>query len=220
MLTRDQSLAPEDPFPACVEDAWEAVTWILNTSHATLNINLNRLATGGSSAGGNLAAIMCQRAVAQFPGRDTFSLQLLSVPVTDNTADPSNNPTYAENAHAPSLPSDKMLWYRNHYLPNRKDWNHPEASPHFWEGDWSKLPRAIIVLGELDVLRHEGEEFGKKLARAGVEADVHVLKGQPHPFLAMDGVLEAGRQAITWFCEGMLSLHGEAKKTNGLSNGH
>lgn len=144
---------------------------------------------------------MCQRAAVR--GSPSFRLQLLSVPVTDNTADVSNNPSYAENQHAPSLPAEKMLWYRRHYLPRREDWAHPESSPLLWEGNWSRLPPAVIILGELDVLRHEGEQFGKKLADAGVKATLHILKGQPHPFLAMDGVLEDGRQAITWFCEAM-----------------
>lgn len=210
-----QRLAPEDPYPAAVHDSWEAVLWVIGKGKDVLGVDTSRMATGGSSAGGNLAAIMCQRAAAR--GSPSFSLQLLSVPVTDNTADISNNRSYSENQHAPSLPADKMLWYRRHYLPNEGDWAHPESSPLFWEGDWSKLPHAIIVLGQLDVLRDEGAKFGEKLESSGVRADVHILKGQPHPFLAMDGVLEAGRQAITWFCEGMLALYDE--KTNGHTNG-
>lgn len=223
-LTFDR-LAPEDPFPACIEDAWEAVQWAITKGTSLLNINLSKLATGGSSAGGHLASVMCQRAAVA--GHQLFRLQLLSVPVTDNTADTTNNSSWAENQHAPSLPAPKMLWYRNHFLPRREDWSHPEASSLLWDGDWSKLPPAIIVLGELDVLKSEGEAFGKKLTDAGVKADVHVLKGQPHPFLAMDGVLQAGRDAITYFCQGMLKLHDEGSKTtngtngvNGQANGH
>lgn len=162
------------------------------------------MAAGGSSAGANLAAVVCQRAAAR-GGPPAFRLQLLSVPVMDNTADTSNNPSWARNQHAPALPAAKMLWYRDHYLPNRDDRHHPEASPLFWPGDWSALPPAVIVLGECDVLRHEGEQFGHKLAEAGVPAQVHVLRGQPHPFLAMDGALEDGRRAIAWFCEAMLT---------------
>ena len=92
-----------------------------------------------------------------------------------------------------------MLWYRKHYLPNVEDWGHPEASPVFWKGDWSKLPSACFVLGELDVLRSEGEQFARKLKENGVDVDLHIMKGQPHPFIAMDAVLEAGSQAITLF---------------------
>ncbi|PHH71297.1 hypothetical protein CDD83_5226 [Cordyceps sp. RAO-2017] len=133
-------------------------------------------------------------------------MQLLSVPVVDNTADPSNNVSYAENEFAPALPADKMLWYRRHYLPDPADWPHPEASPLFWPGDWAALPPAVVVLGELDVLRHEGQLFARRLADAGVATALHVLKGQPHPFLAMDGALDDGRRAITWFCEAMYNV--------------
>ncbi|KAM4062739.1 alpha/beta hydrolase fold domain-containing protein [Hirsutella rhossiliensis] len=204
VMTADYRLAPENPFPAAVDDAWEVALWALGPAKDLLGLDTYRMATGGSSAGGNLAAIMCQRAAAR-GGSPAFRLQLLSVPVMDNTADTSNNPSWAENQHAPALPAAKMLWYRHHYLPNRSDWPRPEASPLFWQGDWSGLPPAVIVLGECDVLRHEGEQFGEKLAKAGVQTQVHVLEGQPHPFLAMDGALEDGRRAITWFCEAMLT---------------
>lgn len=96
-----------------------------------------------------------------------------------------------------------MLWFREHYLPNESDWTHPEASPIFWEGEWSKLPTAVMVLGELDILREEGEQFAEKLRDNGVKVDVHILKGMPHPFIAMDAVLEAGARAVTLFCEAL-----------------
>ncbi|KAI0107295.1 Alpha/Beta hydrolase protein [Hypoxylon sp. NC0597] len=197
----DYRLAPENPFPAAVDDCWESVLWVLGQGKEVLNLDTSKLATGGSSAGGNLAAIMCQRAATL--GSPKFSLQLLSVPVTDNTADTSNSKSWNENQHTPALPAPKMMWYRNHYLPNKSDWSHPEASPLLWEGDWSKLPYAVIVVGELDVLRDEGCQFGEKLRRAGVNADIHVMKGQPHPFIAMDGVLDAGKEAITYFCDAL-----------------
>ncbi|KAI6780840.1 triacylglycerol lipase [Emericellopsis cladophorae] len=197
----DYSLAPENPFPAAVEDAWEATLWLLNEGKEILSLNVEKLATGGSSAGANLAAVMCQRAVAR--GTKLFKLQLLSVPVTDNTADTTNNSTWKEYKHTPALPAPKMLWYRNHYLPNKEDWSNPEASPLLWEGDWAKLPPACLVIGELDVLRSEGEQFAESLEAAGVRTEVHLMKGQPHPFIAMDAVLQAGSRAITIFCEAL-----------------
>lgn len=144
---------------------------------------------------------MCQRAADR--GSPKFSLQLLSVPVTDNTADATNNSSWDENQYSPALPAPKMMWYRNHYLPNKEDWANPEASPLLWMGDWSKLPPACFVLGELDVLRTEGELFGKKLQDAGVKADINIMERQPHPFIAMDAALEAGSRAITLFCDAL-----------------
>ncbi|KAH9437562.1 hypothetical protein MCOR02_001218 [Pyricularia oryzae] len=205
VVTVDYRLAPEDPFPAAVDDCWEAVRWVVARGPELLGLDLGRLATGGSSAGGNLAAVMCQRA-AVVPDHPPFRLQLLSVPVADNTATAETTPSWRENEHTPALPAPKMLWYRRHYLPRESDRAHPEASPLLWDGDWSRLPRAVIVCGELDVLRDEGVAFGDRLKKAGVRADVHVLEGQPHPFLAMDGVLEDGRRAITYFCEALKEL--------------
>lgn len=215
-------------------DAWEAVLWVSDQGKEILGLDITRMATGmsilrqpyiclpselgaleadltggGSSAGANLAAIMCQRAADR--GFPKFSLQLLSVPVTDNTADTTNNISWNENQHSPALPAPKMMWYRNHYLPNKEDWANPEASPLFWKGDWSKLPPACFVLGELDVLRTEGEQFGKKLEDAGVKAEVNIMKRQPHPFIAMDAALEAGSRAITLFCDALHRTMHEGK---------
>lgn len=194
-------LAPENRYPAAVDDCWEAVLWAAGAGKGVLEINSDKIAIGGSSAGGNLTAIMCQRIAAR--GGPKILLQLLSVPVTDNTATTSNNPSWKQNEFVPALPAVKMMWYRNHYLPNPADWSHPEASPLLWDGNWSQLPPAVIVLGELDVLYEEGKQFGEKLTNAGVKADVHVMKGQPHPFIAMDSVLRAGTEAITYFCDAL-----------------
>ncbi|KXJ88056.1 alpha/beta hydrolase fold-domain-containing protein [Microdochium bolleyi] len=201
VVTVDYRLAPENPFPSAVEDAWEGVLWVLGEGKDKLGLDTSKLATGGSSAGANLAAIMCQRAADR--GTAKFSLQLLSVPVMDNTADTTNNASWAENQHSPALPAPKMLWYRNHYLPNKSDWAHPEASPLFWKGDFAKLPPACFVVGELDVLRTEGEQFAEKLREKGVKVEFNLMKGQPHPFIAMDEALEDGRRAITFFCDAL-----------------
>lgn len=96
-----------------------------------------------------------------------------------------------------------MLWYRRHYLPDPSTWAHPEASPLFWQGEWKLLPPALVVVGGLDVLRGEGEQLAERLGNAGVQVEVRVMQGMPHPFLAMDGVLEAGREAITAICESL-----------------
>lgn len=77
---------------------------------------------------------------------------------------------------------------------------YPDDAPT-WKGN----PRAVVVVGELDVLREEGETYAAQLQMAGVPVELHVVKGQGHPFLAMDGVLEAGRQAITYMVEGCKS---------------
>ncbi|KAJ5906261.1 uncharacterized protein N7473_003177 [Penicillium subrubescens] len=200
VITVDYRLAPEHPWPAAVHDSWEAFQWLVSDGASKLSINLSNMAIGGSSAGGNLSAIVSQKALALSPPV-LFKSQVLSVPVTDNTALVSNNQSYALYEQTAALPAEKMLWYRKHYLPSESDWAHPEASPLFYQGNWSQLPPALILVAELDVLRAEGEEYGEKLRAAGVPVDLHVMAGMPHPFLAMDGVLGEGKRAITLMCD-------------------
>lgn len=127
------------------------------------------------------------------------------MPVTDNTASPETNQTYKSAQFTVALPAEKMLWYRRHYLPNEKDWAKPEASPLFYStASWQKQPKeALVIVGELDVLRWEGEEYARKLTEAGADVRLRIMKGMPHPFLAMDGVLERGKEAITEMCEAL-----------------
>ncbi|KAF7719055.1 Alpha/beta hydrolase fold-3 domain-containing protein [Penicillium ucsense] len=202
VITVDYRLAPEDPFPAAVHDSWEALLWLVQQGPSAIAIDASRMATGGSSAGGNLAAVMTHKALTLSPPVH-FQAQLLSVPVTDNTATVANNDSYRRYERAPALPAAKMMWYRNHYLPEEKDRTNPEASPLFYDGDWSQLPPALVMVGELDVLRVEGEQYAEKLSKAGVSVNLQVMKGMPHPFLAMDGVLKEGKRCITLMCDAL-----------------
>ena len=93
------------------------------------------------------------------------------------------------------------MWFRNHYLPDIKRRAEPEASPLFYEDGWEQQPKALVVVGEYDVLRMEGELYAGKLRRAGVSVNLQVMKGMPHPFLAMDGALQQGRDTITFMVE-------------------
>jgi acetyl esterase/lipase len=196
-------LAPENPYPAAVCDSWETLLWIQITGHSLLKLDLSQVAVGGSSAGGNLAAIMCHKALS-FPSHvPKFKVQLLIVPVTDNTADTSNNKSYKDNEFVPALPAEKMLWYRRHYLPDTKTWGEPEASPLLYRDGWKEQPRALVVVGGLDVLRSEGEQYARKLKEAWVHVDLKVMEGMPHPFLAMDGVMQQGRDTITFMVEAL-----------------
>jgi triacylglycerol lipase len=202
-------LAPENPFPAAVHDSWEALLWLQTTGHSLLHLDLSKAAIGGSSAGGNLTATMCHKAVAAPPSLvPKFQVQLLIVPVTDNTADASNTLSWKENEFVPALPAAKMLWYRNHYLPEQRLWAHPEASPLLYEEGLAEQPRALIVMGELDVLRTEGERYAEKLRGAGVHVDVKIMKGMPHPFLAMDGAIQQGRDTISYMVEALQEAFG------------
>lgn len=182
-LLTSSRLAPEDPYPAAVHDVWETLLWTVSEGAHILNLNLHRYAVGGSSAGANLAAVMAQKLLSRPDIRSklTLKLQLLTVPVTDNTATIENNKTWKDCEHTPALPALKMMWYRKHYLPDESTWADVEASPLLLPANkFAELPPAQILVGEVDVLRHEGEEYARKLQEAGVAADVEVMKGMPH----------------------------------------
>ncbi|KAL3421742.1 triacylglycerol lipase [Phlyctema vagabunda] len=205
VVSVDYRLAPEDPYPAAVHDCWEALLWVFDKSTVSqLVLNPGKAAVGGSSAGGNLAAIMCHKALASST-IPRFLAQLLIVPVTDNTATGQTQASWAENEHTPALPAAKMLWYRKHYLPDVKTWGEPEASPLLYAAGeaWEQQPPALVVVGELDVLRSEGEAYASKLREHGISVDLKIMKGMPHPFLAMDAALQQGRDTITFMCEAL-----------------
>ncbi|OAP57468.1 hypothetical protein AYL99_08206 [Fonsecaea erecta] len=211
VITTDYRLAPEDPWPAAIHDAWEAFLWSTASPQQGLDVdvNLHKVAIAGSSAGANIAAVIAQKAALRFPplspppaGRVSIRSQVLVVPVTDNTATPFSSPSWQAYEFTAHLPAKKMLWYRHHYLPNPADRAHREASPLLASDDvFARLAPAYIIVAELDVLRHDGEEYARRLRANGVAARVTLMEGMPHPFLAMDSVLEAGRTAIRNICD-------------------
>ncbi|KAF3491956.1 uncharacterized protein GIQ15_01473 [Arthroderma uncinatum] len=103
VVTVGYRLGPEIPFPAAVHDAWEALLWLQSGDRSLLNIDTSRIAVAGSSAGGNLAAIIAHRSIAR--SMPALKLQILVVPVMDNTADTTNNATYRDYEHGPALPA-------------------------------------------------------------------------------------------------------------------
>lgn len=194
----DYRLAPENPYPAAVEDAVEALHWVYNNGKSELNVDVTKIAVGGASSGGNLAAILTHKAALSEPPIP-LTFQLLAVPVTDNTATTSGVPykSWAENANTVALNPGRMLWFRGYYLPNEKDHGAWESSPIYAPDEaFKRSPKAWIGVCELDILRDEGIAYGDKLKAAGVDVEVKVYKGAPHPIPAMDGILKIGKQFV------------------------
>lgn len=190
-------LAPEHIWPAAVHDCWEVLLWLKREGKDVLNVDIGRFAIGGSSAGGNLAAVMTHRALAQPDVVPRISFQILIVPVCDNTAWTDTHDSYKENENTAALPASKMLWYRLHYLPDRNSWMDPEASPAFYpDSNFATLPSAFVAVAQLDVLRSEGELYADRLAENGVATTLKIYPGMPHPFMAMDGVLTQGKKVV------------------------
>lgn len=192
VVTVNYRLAPEDRYPAAVEDSIESLHWVVNQGPKEIAINPNRIAVGGSSSGGNLAATVTLKAVEL---KIPLIFQLLIVPVCDNTA--SADTLWKENENAPWLTPVRMEWFKNNYLPNKEDWTKWDASPTFAPVELLKqTPKAWIGVGEIDILKAEGVEYGEKLRKAGVDVEIVIYPGAPHPIMAMDGILQVGRKMI------------------------
>ncbi|GBE78813.1 AB hydrolase superfamily protein [Sparassis crispa] len=186
----DYRLAPENPYPAAVEDAVEALEWVHTHGKAEFGANVLKIAVGGGSSGGNLAAVLTHKAALVNPPIP-LCFQLLLVPVVDNTASESGEPypSWRENAQTPWLSVTRMMWFRKLYLPNEADWASWDNSPIYAsEALFAKAPPAWVAVMELDILRDEGIAYGEKLKKAGVPVEVKMYKRVPHQVMSMDVV--------------------------------
>ena len=188
VVSVDYRLAPESPFPAPLEDAYAATRWVAEHA-AEIGADPDRLAVGGDSAGGNLAASVCL--LARERGGPRIALQVLVYPVTDGGCATGS---YDEFARSFSLERADMLWYWNHYLGDQ-DRLQPLASP-FRAPDLSGLPPALIITAGYDPLRDEGEAYAQRLREAGVPTTLTRYDGVIHGFLGMLGVVDESQQAI------------------------
>ncbi|MEU3920778.1 aminotransferase class I/II-fold pyridoxal phosphate-dependent enzyme [Streptomyces sp. NPDC029004] len=182
-------LAPEHKFPAAPQDCLAGVRWA--AEHAVrFGGDATRLAVGGDSAGGNLAAAVTL--MARDAGGPEVLAQLLVYPNTDYLAD---TPSRRENTD-PLLFNDKSVqWYWDNYLASPQDGTDPLASP-LRASDHSGLPPALVITAEYDPLRDEGEQYAQRLRDHGVPVESTRYPGVAHGFFAMAGTLDAGRRAI------------------------
>ena len=177
----DYRLAPEHRFPAAVDDAWAATAWVVEHA-ASLGADPARIAVGGDSAGGNLAAAVTFRARATGL---SLAFQLLVYPVTDADLDTAS---YLENATGYGLTRDAMRWYWDQYLGPDGDRADPEAAP-LRAGDLAGLPPALVITAEFDVLRDEGEAYAGRLEAAGVAAELSRYEGLIHGCIRMPAAI-------------------------------
>ncbi len=190
VIAVDYRLAPEHKFPAAADDSYAAVKWV-ETNAASLGVDPNRIAVGGDSAGGNLAAVVCQ--TAKQKGGPHIVFQLLIYPVTQLHANTESMKSFAEGYF---LEKKTMDWFFDQYTTPGTDPNDPRVSP-LAAADLSGLPRAYVVTAGFDPLRDEGKAYADKLNRAGVAAVYVDYPSMIHGFFGMSGVLPQARQAIT-----------------------
>ena len=189
VISVDYRLAPEHKFPAAVEDSCLATKWV--SEHALeLGIDPKRVAVGGDSAGGSLAAVVCQ--LAKQTGGPSPVLQVLFCPVTDVSADTGSRRAYAEGYF---FDKTIMDWALRHYCPPGIDLGDVRISP-LRATDLAGLPPAHIHTAEFDPLRDEGKAYADRLERAGVKVRYTCHEGMIHHFYAMAGVIPYARLAI------------------------
>ena len=191
VIAVDYRLAPESPFPAAVDDCLAAARWVAEPSTAAeLDIDPARMAVGGDSAGGNLAAVAAQQL------RDTgpaFRFQLLVYPVTEMYL---SHPSVDENADGYFLTKADMTWFRGHYC-GTDDWNDPRMSPlHAADDAVRGVAPALVITAEYDPLRDEGEAYAAKLQAAGVDAKASRYDSVIHGFFSMGDLVPEGKAAI------------------------
>jgi acetyl esterase len=192
VVSVDYRLAPEHPFPAAVEDAFAATAWAAGNM-AALQGN-GRLAVGGESSGGNLAAVVCQQ--ARDAGGPDIAFQLLAYPVVDCQFDRAS---YEENGQGYLLELDTMRWFWDHYCPAAEARQAPNASP-LRADDLTNLPPALVVTAEFDPLRDEGEAYAQALKAAGGMVTAIRYDGLVHDFFATAELFESSRNGFREAC--------------------
>jgi acetyl esterase len=183
--------APEHRFPAPVDDAYGVVQWVADPSVAArLQVDPAKIAVAGDSVGGNLAAVVCQ--VARERGGPMIGAQVLICPVTDYLP---QNDSMREYASGFGLDATFMPWMWQQYLRTPADAREARAVP-LRATDLSGLPPALVITAECDILRDEGEEYGSRLAEAGVDAQVTRYPGMIHGFIDYRGIVGEGWDAL------------------------
>jgi acetyl esterase len=169
VVSLDYRLAPENPFPAAVEDAWAGLKWVA--------ARFESVAVGGDSSGGNLAAVLALR--ARDRGGPAIAAQLLIYPVTDCDFETSS---YREAATGYGLTRESMAWYWAQYVSEPRHREHPDASP-LRARDHGGLPPALIITCELDPLASEGIAYAQALKSAGVPVEHVHEPGMVHGYI-------------------------------------
>ncbi len=195
VVSVDYRLGPEHRFPKAVDDAYAAFGWIAANA-AALKIDATRLAVGGDSAGGNLAAVVALMARDQRGPK--ISLQLLIYPAVDFAF---AGGSYVSEADVLPLTDKAMAWFQAHYLGttdpaprtvSRTDWRLSPLRAENHEG----LPPAFVMVAEHDVLRDEGLAYAAKLEVAGVAVEQLQFPGMIHGFITMGRMVRAADRAV------------------------
>ncbi|MCH2170369.1 alpha/beta hydrolase [Myxococcota bacterium] len=188
VVSVDYRLAPEHRFPAAPEDCYAATRWVAEHA-AEIGGDASRIAVGGDSAGGNLAAVV--PLMARDRGGPELVLQVLVYPVTDFDRDTGSMQRNAEGYY---LTRQAMVWFDDHYAPEPEQRANPYAAP-LRASDLRGLPPALVITAEFDPLCDEGDEYARALESAGVPTTWTCYGGVFHGFFSMVGMVAKADEA-------------------------
>jgi len=185
----DYRLAPEHKFPAAVDDAYAAALWV-HEHGAEIGVDPARVAVGGDSAGGNLAAVVCY--LARERGKPPLVYQLLFYPATARQGTTASQREFAAGYF---LTESQMRWFGEQYMRGPEDADNPLLVPMLIE-DLRGLPPALVITEEYDPLRDEGEAYATRLQEAGVPVVQTRYDGMIHGFVSMAPLLDKGTTTL------------------------
>jgi len=190
VLAVDYRLAPENPFPAAIEDAWTAAQWTYNNMKQ-INGNKNQLFVAGDSAGGNISAVTALRA------RDRGTVKFKGQILIYAAVDPGNfdTPTMEKYSKGYLLTMRDMKIFTNFYLPKKKDQRHKDAAP-LRVRNLSRIAPAFIITAEFDPLRWSNERYAKRLKKAGVPVKITQYNHVVHGYMNFLGIVPAAEKTI------------------------
>lgn len=183
------TLAPDAQYPTQIMQAYGAMKYIIHNA-SKFRLDANNVAVFGDSVGGNMATVITLMAKAENEAMDKIKIkfQVLFYPVTNANF---NTASYNQFANGPWLSKKEMMWFWNNYLPDVSKRKEIYASPlQATLNDLSGLPPALVVTDENDVLRDEGEAYGNKLAKAGVDVIQTRYLGTMHDFIMLNALAD------------------------------
>lgn len=200
VISVDYRLAPENKFPAAVEDCLAALN--RTAEHAAeLGGDPARIAIAGDSAGGNLAA------VTSILSRDTGSMPCFQLLVYPGTAPEPDSASHHRHAEGYLLSRKAILWFYDHYLTGATDRRDFRYAPLLAE-DLSGLPPALVIVAGHDPLHDEGVAYAERLREAGTAVDLIDYPGMVHAFYSMSGAVDAARDALRRSAEALRRVFG------------
>jgi acetyl esterase len=191
VVSVDYRLAPEHKFPAAPDDCYAVTQW-LSDNAPVVNVDRARIAVGGTSAGGTLAAVVAL--MARDRGTPHVAYQLLIYPATTTVLTSKSQQEFAEDGYI--LSRADMEWFWGHYLASEADRTNPYACPAYAK-TLRGLPPALVITAEFDPLRDEGEAYAARLREDGVSTTLKRYDGVTHGFFGMPALLDKSKAAIT-----------------------